>query len=463
MPDSELAEAVSLEVARRFSSIFPVRSTPDRPPLLNSLFSYSSLVVLYGSLSQIYESDEWDLMLHDYISCAIDMLQFHGIPNASLFGGLGGICFAVTLAGKKKNRYEKLQHSLDKLLIEQTRESYITPIKENIMNNNPSHPGLYDVVAGIAGIGNYYLKNLEKPGFKEMAKEVLATLVFLCSSLEVHGKKVPGWYCRMEDEFLLEDRKRLPLGGFNLGFAHGIPGVLAFLSLSLIKGVTVDGQQQLIHKLSHWIWNKRSLGNKGPFWKDRVPFKEVTENKSVALLSSKSEYFSKSNRPVEKELRSEVKETMKPTLYFRDAWCYGTPGVARALFLAGKALNDKGIQSRAIEAFAKVFLRTREEWRLPDASFCHGLSGLLTIAHQMYLDTGYPLFKAKSNELRSLILSSYHGEWDLGFFPEAITDMPESTRSQKLGLAEGFSGIILALLFHKYSRGNALSSFFVIN
>lgn len=344
MLDSGMAEVVSLEVLRRFASVLSVRKTFKEVPLFNSLFPQVSLIILYSSLSQIYESDEWDLLLRDYISCAIDMLQSHGIPNTSLFGGLSGVCFAITLAGKKKNRYQKLQRSLDQLLIEHTKKNYIIPIRKNIVNKNPSHPGLYDVIAGVTGIGNYYLKNLEKPGFKEMVKEVLATLVSLCSPLQVHGKEVPGWYCRMEDEFLLEDRKRLPLGSFNLGFSHGISGVLAFLSLSVIEGIVVDGQQQLINKLSDWIWNKRSIGHKGPFWRDRVPFEEVEENKAVALLSSKNECFSKRNRLIKKPVGS-AKESIMPTLYFRDAWCYGTPGVTRALFLAGKALNNQGIQS----------------------------------------------------------------------------------------------------------------------
>ncbi|MGL4540864.1 MAG: lanthionine synthetase C family protein [Candidatus Rhabdochlamydia sp.] len=427
-------EHIALDIAREIAKRFAIDTIVCKKEDFSfDLGGYTSLITLYSTLSRVYASSEWDSLLHYYISNIVKILESQGLASLALIGGLAGACSAISLAGQEKNRYEKLQNSLNGLLINSTKDYYLKPLQENISCNRPSHCNFYDVISGVAGIGNYLLGHVEKKGFLELLKNILSTLVSFCSSLVIHGQTVPGWYRHADDEFLAEDRSSFPKGNFNLGFAHGIPGILAFLSLSLSRGIVVDKQQETIARIAKWIWDKHAVGKKGIFWGARVSFEEETTG---------------------------IKEECP---FVRDAWCYGTPGVSRALFLAGLALNDKQIQSQAIEALKNVFCRSREEWCLPDPSFCHGLSGLLTLTYKMYQETNLPFFKAKSQELKNTLLSSYNPQWELGFFPESLSATSEPLRSEKVGLLEGISGILLPLLWCDFPTEDAWTRFFVIN
>lgn len=427
-------EHIALDIARGIAKRF-VRDTTacKKEDFLFDLGGYTSLITLYSTLSRVYASSEWDSLLHYYISNVVKILENQGLTSLALIGGLAGACSAISLAGQEKNRYEKLQNSLSGLLINSTKDYYLKPLQENISCNRPSHCNFYDVISGVAGIGNYLLGHVEKKGFLELLKDILATLVSFCSSLVIHGQTVPGWYRHADDEFLPQDRSKFPKGNFNLGFAHGIPGVLAFLSLSLSKGIVVDKQKETIVRVANWIWDKHAIKEKGIFWGDRISFEEETTG-----------------------IREE-------RLFVRDAWCYGTPGVSRALFLAGLALDDTQIKNQAIEALKNVFCRSREEWRLPGLSFCHGISGLLTLTCKMYQETALPLFKVKLQELKNAILTSHNPQWELGFFPENISDIPEPLRSEKIGMLEGISGILLPLLLCDFAKEDTWMRFFVIN
>ena len=60
----------------------------------------------------------------------------------------------------------------------------------------------------------------------------------------------------------------------------------------------------------------------------------------------------------------------------RAAWCYGAPGVSRALWLAGNALADRTLQALAVEALEAVHRRPVAVRNIDSPTFCHGIAGL---------------------------------------------------------------------------------------
>jgi hypothetical protein len=72
----------------------------------------------------------------------------------------------------------------------------------------------------------------------------------------------------------------------------------------------------------------------------------------------------------------------------RQAWCYGTPGVAWTLWEAGRVLADAKLRVLAAEAMASFCAVFDEERYLYDAepglldslAFCHGAAGTLAVA-----------------------------------------------------------------------------------
>lgn len=141
---------------------------------------------------------------------------------------------------------------------------------------------------------------------------------------------------------------------------------------------------------------------------------------------------------------------------YRTAWCYGSPGVARALWLAGQALGDLEIKQAAIHAIDACCRRPRERWRVTNAIFCHGLSGIVQILLRFYHDTGIKRFADFAN----LLVGDICNEFSIGLiygFPNGR--LSEEKRTQELlaseyswqdssaaFLLQGSAGIVLVLL-----------------
>jgi hypothetical protein len=126
----------------------------------------------------------------------------------------------------------------------------------------------------------------------------------------------------------------------------------------------------------------------------------------------------------------------------RCAWCYGSPGVARALWLAGDALGRDDYRELAIAAMEAVFRRPITVRRIDSPTFCHGVAGLLAITLRFANDTGASVFTDASRILTQQLLESYQPDSLLGFrnieFADQEIDQP--------GLLDGAPGVALVLL-----------------
>jgi hypothetical protein len=126
----------------------------------------------------------------------------------------------------------------------------------------------------------------------------------------------------------------------------------------------------------------------------------------------------------------------------RCAWCYGSPGIARALWLAGEALDRDDFRELAVAALRAVFRRPLAARMIDSPTFCHGVAGLLQITLRFAHDTGLPELAEASRGLVRQILAAYRPESLLGFrnleTGDRETDQP--------GLLDGAPGVALALL-----------------
>ncbi|MEW1655095.1 lanthionine synthetase LanC family protein [Streptomyces sp. NPDC093707] len=62
------------------------------------------------------------------------------------------------------------------------------------------------------------------------------------------------------------------------------------------------------------------------------------------------------------------------------SWCYGAPGVSRALQLAGRALDRPDWTVLAAESVERLLTLPLERWGITDHALCHGWAGAL---HQL--------------------------------------------------------------------------------
>ncbi|MGB3441490.1 MAG: lanthionine synthetase C family protein [Actinophytocola sp.] len=206
--------------------------------------------------------------------------------------------------------------------------------------------GEYDLIGGLTGLG----VALRRSGDHDLLRSVLTYLVRLTEPVD----GLPGWWCPAGPE-----RTRPgPAGGHsNHGIAHGITGPLALLALAHGDDITVDGQIDAMTRICRWLdsWEQNHVSG-GSWWPQAVTLADLQRHTSA--------------QPGPR----------------RPSWCYGTPGIARALQLAGRALHDRSRRQRAEAAFTTCLNDPAQLDSLTDRSLCHGTGGLLATARCIAAD-----------------------------------------------------------------------------
>jgi hypothetical protein len=203
------------------------------------------------------------------------------------------------------------------------------------------HPMLrgYDLVNGLVGLGVYAIERLPLPSAEGVLTRVVEQLE---TTLERHQSGIT-W---ATPPALLE---MFP-GRYNLGVAHGVPGVVGLLAASCHAGVARAQSESLLRGATVWLLAQRLPSGDGVF-----PF-TCDDNSSP-----------------------------KPS---RSAWCYGDPGIAAVLWNAGAALNDESLTQEALSVARHAARRSPDRCGVVDAGLCHGAAGLGHIFNRLYQASG---------------------------------------------------------------------------
>ncbi|MBS0649054.1 MAG: lanthionine synthetase C family protein [Verrucomicrobia bacterium] len=403
-------KGIICDVANRNAfSIFPTHGNWNDLSLTSG---YPSLVVFFAALDNLFPGEKWDEITHIYILKIKDILEEDGIlKSASLYAGIAGICFAIYCASRECSRYQKLLLKLESVLAEKLERDYFIPLRANLRNERSSPASLYDPVQGIIGIGLYGLIRNQP-----WVEEIVQLLIKLSLPIPVDGQLVPGWYMSPEDQFTLEDKVRFPRGNFNLGLAHGMTGILAFLAMAHLGGIRLSGQVEAMERMALWLQLKRVEREDRLFWEGRIAFED------------------------------EILGHHKVPSSNREAWCYGTPGIARTLYLVGKTLKRVELQQYALESLHSILKLPQQEWQLPGPTFCHGISGLLMITHLMARDAQDRKLQEQAVKLEQILWQFYQPESPFGFCDLDPKKEGGYIMLHKIGLLEGATGVWLTLL-----------------
>lgn len=378
---------------------------------------FPATVLLYAELDRIEPDAGWDQIAHQHMIYIQHALENKGFSDLSLFTGLTGVAFAAWSASHGGKRYIRFLNEINKYIAKELDQQLFYRRRRREESYGTSATW-YDVISGITGIGRYLLIQRENPQLGDLLIKVLKELIFITRPIQINGVEVPGWYLPQEVQFLEKDKKAYPNGNFNIGLAHGISGPLALLSLSKINGVEVDGQKEAIQVIVDWLLKWKQQDDQGFFWFDRVSWEEEVDKQSIPHRR-------------------------------REAWCYGTPGVARAIYLAGKALGNVTLKKIALESYRAVFRRSEATWNIDAPTFCHGTAGMLEMARQMDLDEKESGLKRHLDYLFYRQLRDFNPEFPFGY--RDLEPLPIGYRGlDKVGLLEGAVGIALTLL--SYSR-----------
>ncbi|WP_234117505.1 lanthionine synthetase C family protein [Clostridium hydrogenum] len=399
---------------KKHNYIFVDKGSANQWSELSLINGYPALGVLFGELNQVFPKEEWDLIGHRYMIKIQESVEKNGIESLTFFSGacsVGMAAYALSCNGK---RYNNFLNTINEFILEQCPSI----LKVITLQHNDVFMWDYDVISGVCGLGRYLLFFKQEPIVNNIIKDILKYLVSLTEDINVFGYSVPKFYISRKNQFLKSERDMYTKGNFNFGISHGITGPLAFMSIALLNGIEIKGQKTAIRKIVSILNTFKYTNNKIIYWPGRVNFDNFVHKKIQV-----------NNR--------------------RASWCYGVPGIARAIYLAGKALKDDTYKNIAIEAFNTLCSLKEEELELTSPTFCHGYAGLLQILNCMYNDTGLENLKEYKNKILNKILDFYHETTAFGFHNIDISNyitMSDIKNFDNCGLLSGSSGVVLSIL-----------------
>jgi len=265
-----------------------------------------------------------------------------------------------------------------------------------------------ELLYGISGIGVYYLERDPRAAARSGLERIVARLEVSAvdTGRGLAWTEAP-WYHDPK-----EDGGGAPAGEprFNLGVAHGVPGVVGLLAHALARGVAPDRTRALL---------QRAVGF-------------LLHHKSPAPAASAFPFF--------------VTPSFRPADPARSAWCYGDPGIAPVLLAAAQAALRPDWEQAALEVALRAAARPIVEAGVLDAALCHGAAGLGLIFARLHTSTGEaPLADAARRWFARALDLRQPGQGVGGFRAWMPEEGKEPWRDER-GLLNGAAGIGLALL-----------------
>lgn len=386
-PEAARAEAVIDSVARALAE-WP--AFPDDDPYGASLATgEAGLGLFFAYLDRARPEAGYAELADERLERAIDRLasSFH---RPGLYQGYLSIAWTIEHLRDCEDEDDP-NEEIDRALFEKLAT---TPWLEG-----------YDLTSGLAGLGAYALERWPSPTAAACLERICQRLEELAVPQEdgLAWQTAP-WHMRPDQ------REAYPNGMFNLGVAHGVPGLLPVLAQTAAVGAVPETAQRLLREGLAWFFSRQlPAGGEVVFPYAWGPGVEP-----------------------------------QPA---RAGWCYGDPGIAAALWVTARAAGDSGLEAEALRIARTAARRPPETGGILDAGLCHGAAGLGHLFNRLYQATGDPELLAAARAWMERALSFWKPGHGVGGF---VAWGPDS--AGELGwqddptLLTGAAGVALCLL-----------------
>ena len=373
-------------------AVSPYSEAPGEPATLAG--GNAGHAIFYSYLAQAWNREDLAAQAEGFLDQAVEALANEPM-GASLYGGFAGVAWSA-------------QHLQGRLYESEEGEDPNEEI-DGALSELLAHPWseTYDLIGGLVGFCVYALERIDRPSARLCLERAIDRLDDLAERQE-DGKI--SWFTPPEQ---LPDHQRetSPNGYYNLGVAHGVPGVVAVLAGACAAGVAVEKARPLLEGAVTWLLAHQLPEGMG------------------------SRYGYTVSPGVEDRHPSRV------------AWCYGDLGLAAALACAARAVGRPDWEAEAIAIAAGSAARPEEEAGVRDAGLCHGAVGNAHIFNRFYQATGDERFKAAAASWYAKALDLRQpGEGIAGFrsWFGGFQSGPDWIASK--GFLEGAAGVGLGLL-----------------
>ncbi len=297
------------------------------------------LALLYAYLEMAEPGAEWRELSIQHLNLAAAQASDSPPSGVALFGGLSGLGWMIqhvckALAGDEE---EDPVADIDRILLRRLRAAHW------------SEP--YDLVSGLAGIGVYFLERLPRPSAQEGLELVLG-------HLEECSEESWGGITWFTPPAHVPSRQihQFPSGYYNLGVAHGVPGIVQFLGEVAAAGIQTARARRLLDGAVRWL-----LAQEGP---PDVPWRY-----GWVFLPG------------------------MPRSSSRLAWCYGDLGIGAVLYQAGARMGRRDWQNEALALLDHSLAQTPENSGVKDPPLCHGALGAAHIYNRIAQATQWARYR----------------------------------------------------------------------
>jgi hypothetical protein len=265
-------------------------------------------------------------------------------------------------------------------------------------------PSDYDLVVGLVGLGTYAFERLPDA----YAVQTLELIVERLADLAEHYPDGLAW--RTWPGMIIGHADSCPIGRYDLGMAHGVAGVIAFLGHLAARRIAPDGTEMLLRGAVSWILARKGTGEP-PF-----QFPAWTQPDAASPPG-------------------------------RLAWCYGDLGIAVALLSAARGLGETVWEKEALDLARHA--SQIDPWRslVVDAPLCHGAIGVGHCFSRLSQATGDSQLRVAAAEWLARGLSMRRpGQGGIAGF--SAVDVGRDGRRRRVtyrGLLQGAAGIGLSL------------------
>ncbi|MGY1437748.1 lanthionine synthetase C family protein [Streptomyces reniochalinae] len=366
-----------------------------------------------------------------------------------LYLGTAGVVWAVTEYARMEPRYLPTLATMTDRLARQTLAITLHTAAGSVASHD------YDVIGGAAGWLAALLKAADVLGGRATDAVGQATdrLVDYLVELTRDDGGPLRWFCAPshfpsipgpdgEPTPLPGYVKNFPDGVYNLGFAHGPPGILAALSRPDIAEAPGSTADPVAGSAAGTTDSESGSADPAAARPHRVRQGVRALARTLdALRIDGLDYPAWANLllPHPDSRRPDTGAAQVPA---RSAWCYGPPGVAASLLSASSACGDPEPTDLAVATLLGLERTPAEQQRVNSPTLCHGLAGLVTVYGRAAAQTGVPeLFHMHERFLSRMC--SFADEDHPYLFPDYD---PWGKQEHSAGLLNGAAGVLLALL-----------------
>jgi hypothetical protein len=283
-------------------------------------------------------------------------------------------------------------------------------------------PRGFDLIMGLTGAGVYFVERLRagaetaRPGIAHVIEQLAATAEAFPEGATwfTPPALLPAW-----------QRATAPAGYYNVGVAHGTPGVIALFGAVVALGAAAPGDAALAAVAGQ----ARELGERAVRWLRARALPPDPRGRFPATVTRES------------------RESREPPRA-RTAWCYGDPGIAAALWSAAVRTGADPAEWRALALEAAA--RPAELCGASEPGLCHGAAGLAHLYNRCFQASGDERFRRAARDWFARALAMRRANEGIAGFTASLPRAPgidETLVPQAApDFLEGAAGVGLALL-----------------